>query len=198
MQSPLNNDHLLAVNNTCGGTLTGASGEISSPNFPGPYDNQLDCQWLIVVDPALGVHLELFSLDLEGICTHDSLQVGEGLTVGALSSSLSAASAPAPHYHFHVIIIVVAIVVVVVVVVVVVIIIIIIIISIITIVIIIMCCGWMGSKRLHLVIDRLRDRFCGEWPFSLRSFRVESTECELSRPDGRRKTIFRALYPRKN
>ena len=81
-QSPLNNDHLLAVNSTCGGTLTGASGEISSPNFPGPYDNQLDCQWLIVVDPALAVHLELFSFDLEDICAHDSLQVGQRLAHG--------------------------------------------------------------------------------------------------------------------
>ena len=167
------------MNNTCGGTLTGASGEISSPNFPGPYDNQLDCQWLIVVDPALGVHLELFTLDLEGICTHDSLQVGEGLTVRALSSSLSATSAPAPHYHLHIIIVVVVVVVVII---------------IIIIIIIIMCCGWMGSKTLHLVIDRLRVRYCGEWPSSLRSFRVESTECEIVQTGGEKRYSMRYIH----
>jgi cubilin len=31
----------------CGGTIKGQSGYIQSPNFPSPYDNNMDCEWYI-------------------------------------------------------------------------------------------------------------------------------------------------------
>uniref|UniRef100_A0A6Q2X490 CUB and Sushi multiple domains 3a n=1 Tax=Esox lucius TaxID=8010 RepID=A0A6Q2X490_ESOLU len=37
---------------TCGDTLRGASGIISSPNFPSEYYNSADCTWTILADPG--------------------------------------------------------------------------------------------------------------------------------------------------
>lgn len=59
-----NNFHLLSVNN-CGGELTETSGELTSPNFPGYYGNQMECQWLITVDTAFTLQLEVYSIDLD-------------------------------------------------------------------------------------------------------------------------------------
>lgn len=41
----------------CGSTLTALRGEITSPNYPGPYPSGRDCTWKILVTP--GSHIQL-------------------------------------------------------------------------------------------------------------------------------------------
>ena len=59
-------------------------GEISSPGFPTSYDNHMDWKWLITVDPAFSIRLDVFTIDIEDIpvdtqihrgCASDSLRV---------------------------------------------------------------------------------------------------------------------------
>ena len=47
---------LITVNH-CGSSLTALRGEITSPNYPGPYPSGRDCAWKIVVTP--GSHIQL-------------------------------------------------------------------------------------------------------------------------------------------
>ena len=61
-----------SVNRSCGGVITGTEGVITSPNYPDHYDNLMECQWLITVDPAYSLQLEV---EASLACPMDSLKV---------------------------------------------------------------------------------------------------------------------------
>ncbi|XP_070174252.1 cubilin-like [Littorina saxatilis] len=78
---------------TCGGQLTAMTGLLTSPNFPGNYSNQMECQWLITVDPAFTLQLDVYMIDIERPghtgyngyygyfteqCSQDSVQIRDG------------------------------------------------------------------------------------------------------------------------
>ncbi|XP_054975111.1 deleted in malignant brain tumors 1 protein-like [Sorex araneus] len=64
----------------CGGLLTSASGNFSSPNYPGFYPNNAECVWEIQVSPNSRVNLGFSSLRLEVNvnCTLDYVEVYDG------------------------------------------------------------------------------------------------------------------------
>nr|KAG5698141.1 hypothetical protein BaRGS_001736 [Batillaria attramentaria] len=70
--------------NRCGDrSLTGTGGMISSPNFPNDYDNYLDCEWLITVDPGYVVQVNspVYSFEQSPDCMYDSIQIINGDTL---------------------------------------------------------------------------------------------------------------------
>ncbi|RZF39688.1 hypothetical protein LSTR_LSTR013176 [Laodelphax striatellus] len=71
----------------CGGTLTGAKGQIISPSKAqsadkpgGTYPENLHCEWLIQVPKGqrIRIYFTKFSLEGRGKCTHDKLQISDG------------------------------------------------------------------------------------------------------------------------
>ncbi|TSK31354.1 CUB and sushi domain-containing protein 3 [Bagarius yarrelli] len=58
---------------TCGGTLRGSSGIISSPNFPSEYYNSADCTWTILADP--GDTISIIFTDFQTEEKYDYLEV---------------------------------------------------------------------------------------------------------------------------
>ncbi|RXM30192.1 CUB and sushi domain-containing protein 3 [Acipenser ruthenus] len=58
---------------TCGGTLRGSSGIISSPNFPSEYYNSVDCTWTILADP--GDTISIIFTDFQMEEKYDYLEV---------------------------------------------------------------------------------------------------------------------------
>uniref|UniRef100_A0A8C9TQI4 CUB and Sushi multiple domains 3 n=1 Tax=Scleropages formosus TaxID=113540 RepID=A0A8C9TQI4_SCLFO len=58
---------------TCGGTLRGSSGIISSPNFPSEYYNSADCTWTILADP--GDTISIIFTDFQMEDKYDYLEV---------------------------------------------------------------------------------------------------------------------------
>lgn len=66
----------------CGGLFHGNDGVISSPNFPQPYPQNIECVWLITVESGYHVSLDFGSpFDLEGhsSCRYDYVQVSNKL-----------------------------------------------------------------------------------------------------------------------
>uniref|UniRef100_A0A2C9KMJ4 CUB domain-containing protein n=1 Tax=Biomphalaria glabrata TaxID=6526 RepID=A0A2C9KMJ4_BIOGL len=51
-------------------------GNISSPNYPGNYDNNLVVTWLIVTGP--GTKIELTFQDVSTECGYDNVQIMDG------------------------------------------------------------------------------------------------------------------------
>ena len=49
----------------CGGLLTEASGEFTSPQHPQTYQNNLDCEWIIRVPRGDRIKLSFLALDIE-------------------------------------------------------------------------------------------------------------------------------------
>jgi uncharacterized membrane protein YcfT len=49
----------------CGGTQTGSSGTILSPNFPNNYNNNAICEWLIAAPLGTTLQLNVTSFDTE-------------------------------------------------------------------------------------------------------------------------------------
>ena len=41
------------------------TGEVLSPNYPAPYDNDADCQWHITVDVGFVIQLTFHEFDVE-------------------------------------------------------------------------------------------------------------------------------------
>ncbi|XP_061441668.1 cubilin [Rhineura floridana] len=71
----------------CGANFTAQSGRIVSPNFPHPYDNYLNCNYIIDVGPQSVVILNFDTFDLQshnalGDCAYDGLKVYRGNRVG--------------------------------------------------------------------------------------------------------------------
>ena len=48
----------------CGNSLDLIAGQLMSPNFPGPYENNIQCNWLIAAPNNMIVILEIFSFDV--------------------------------------------------------------------------------------------------------------------------------------
>ncbi|XP_035298709.1 cubilin isoform X2 [Cricetulus griseus] len=68
----------------CGRRFNGSRGDIISPNFPKPYDNNMNCTYFIDVEPQSLVILTFVSFHLEdrsaitGNCDHDGLHIIKG------------------------------------------------------------------------------------------------------------------------
>ncbi|XP_075684851.1 cubilin [Rhinoderma darwinii] len=72
----------------CGGVFQATSGEIHSPNYPSPYNDNTVCSWLIKVDPGHRVLLTFTDFDIEShfffsLCSYDHLTVYDGETSDA-------------------------------------------------------------------------------------------------------------------
>lgn len=63
----------------CGGPVTAPSGEIHSPLYPNSYPNNVDCSWVISVDPNHRVLLNFSDLDIEyhSNCSWDYVAVSD-------------------------------------------------------------------------------------------------------------------------
>uniref|UniRef100_A0ACB8FV66 Uncharacterized protein n=1 Tax=Sphaerodactylus townsendi TaxID=933632 RepID=A0ACB8FV66_9SAUR len=64
----------------CGANFTAQSGQIVSPNFPSQYDNNLNCNYTIDVEPQSVVILHFESFDLQSpgileICSYDGVKI---------------------------------------------------------------------------------------------------------------------------
>uniref|UniRef100_A0A3B4B326 CUB domain-containing protein n=1 Tax=Periophthalmus magnuspinnatus TaxID=409849 RepID=A0A3B4B326_9GOBI len=73
----------------CGGPITAPSGEIHSPSYPGSYPNNVDCSWVISVDPNHRVLLNFSDLDID-----DFLEIREGNSTGLLVGRFCGDSLP--------------------------------------------------------------------------------------------------------
>ncbi|KAK2582771.1 hypothetical protein KPH14_005036 [Odynerus spinipes] len=64
----------------CGGTLTSAKGDIVSPNYPQPYNQNAECIWRIAVAAGSTVQLVIVDLELEHHtrCRFDYVEISEG------------------------------------------------------------------------------------------------------------------------
>ncbi|XP_053323004.1 cubilin [Spea bombifrons] len=64
----------------CGGVVQASSGEIHSPNYPRPYDDNTECSWLIRVDSGHRVTLNFTDFDIEShrSCNYDSVSLYDG------------------------------------------------------------------------------------------------------------------------
>ncbi|KAI4882584.1 hypothetical protein NFI96_020277 [Prochilodus magdalenae] len=75
---------------TCGGTLTGNSGTLTSPNFPKYYPPLTKCEWNIEVAPNMNVKL-LFSKFMmskgDPLCLKDYVQINDEKLCGNLSAN---------------------------------------------------------------------------------------------------------------
>ena len=71
----------IAAHGSCGGTFEAQSGTLSSPNYPGDYEGDLDCKYFIDVDGILSkITVSFINFDLEsiGIKVYDYLEYGVG------------------------------------------------------------------------------------------------------------------------
>lgn len=55
----------MTAEDTCGGTLRGSSGVISSPEFQGDYKNSGECTWTILADTGDTISLVFTEFQLE-------------------------------------------------------------------------------------------------------------------------------------
>ncbi|VVC99646.1 unnamed protein product [Leptidea sinapis] len=64
----------------CGGTLTGVSGTISSPNYPNEYHENAECFYKIVTSSGSQIRLTFHELDLEDTfgCKDDYVEIYDG------------------------------------------------------------------------------------------------------------------------
>ncbi|XP_060104406.1 cubilin [Heteronotia binoei] len=67
----------------CGANFTAPTSRIVSPNFPGQYDNNLNCNYIIDVEPQSVVILQFESFDLQspamlGMCSYDGVRIFKG------------------------------------------------------------------------------------------------------------------------
>lgn len=75
------NETFVIIGVKCGGILSAPSGNISSPNFPGPYPYNIDCSWLIVVAEGSSVLLTFhhFELEYHANCDYDYIKIYNGI-----------------------------------------------------------------------------------------------------------------------
>ncbi|KAJ8040728.1 Deleted in malignant brain tumors 1 protein [Holothuria leucospilota] len=66
---------------TCGGSLSGLSGEITSPGYPSGYSANLNCIWTIEAAPNQVIELTVQQFDLQdsASCLSDSLTIYDGI-----------------------------------------------------------------------------------------------------------------------
>ncbi|XP_033110748.1 cubilin-like [Anneissia japonica] len=67
---------------TCGGTVAGTGGNVTSPNFPAVYDNDLNCEWIFrgTTGHYLTVSFSVFNLgaNTDNCATGDKIEVYDG------------------------------------------------------------------------------------------------------------------------
>lgn len=65
----------------CGGTLSGSSGEIISPNYPQPSTYDAACTWKVVVSSGSTIDVVFGDLDLTSTsnCAQEYVQISDGL-----------------------------------------------------------------------------------------------------------------------
>ncbi|XP_070708966.1 cubilin [Pempheris klunzingeri] len=73
------------VQGGCGGPITAPSGEIHSPLYPSSYPNNVDCSWVISVDPHHRVFFNFSDLDIEyhSSCSWDYVAIHDGPTISS-------------------------------------------------------------------------------------------------------------------
>lgn len=65
--------------NACGNTITGRRGEITSPNYPKNYANNLHCEWQISVKTDETIIIRILDMDIRVIYVcHDYLRIYDG------------------------------------------------------------------------------------------------------------------------
>ncbi|XP_063636066.1 cubilin-like [Cydia splendana] len=66
----------------CGGTLTSASGSISSPNYPQTYNDNAECFYKVITSSGSRIQIWFTDLDLERTrnCRDDYIEIFDGLT----------------------------------------------------------------------------------------------------------------------
>ncbi|XP_072933024.1 cubilin-like [Epargyreus clarus] len=71
----------------CGGTLTGSSGSITSPNYPNAYNENCECFYKIVVSSGSRIRLSFADLQLERStdCTDDYVEIFDGRDLNSAS-----------------------------------------------------------------------------------------------------------------
>ncbi|KAI8034244.1 hypothetical protein M5D96_013003 [Drosophila gunungcola] len=64
----------------CGGHVHANSGELTSPDFPANYSNNLHCDWRLTggMGQLLEIQLDLFDLELSSNCSSDYLEIRNG------------------------------------------------------------------------------------------------------------------------
>ncbi|XP_066598353.1 cubilin-like [Prorops nasuta] len=64
----------------CGGSMSGATGDIISPNYPQPYNYNADCTWKISVAAGSVIRIFFMDLDLEqhSKCRYDYIEISDG------------------------------------------------------------------------------------------------------------------------
>uniref|UniRef100_A0A8C3I7Z9 Cubilin n=1 Tax=Chrysemys picta bellii TaxID=8478 RepID=A0A8C3I7Z9_CHRPI len=83
----------------CGGVFQASSGEIHSPNYPQPYNDNTDCAWIIQVDHGHRVLLNFtdFDIGLRQSCDYNNVAVFDGPDSEApLLEKLCGAQHPSP------------------------------------------------------------------------------------------------------
>ncbi len=61
---------MICLFTACGGIIdTGveSEGQIQSPGYPGPYGNNLDCQWNVTIMPGYQVQLDISKLEVKSL-----------------------------------------------------------------------------------------------------------------------------------
>uniref|UniRef100_A0AAQ4PGY7 Cubilin n=1 Tax=Gasterosteus aculeatus aculeatus TaxID=481459 RepID=A0AAQ4PGY7_GASAC len=73
------------VQGGCGGPVTAPSGEIHSPWYPSSYPNNVDCSWIISVDPNHRVFFNFSDVDIEhhSNCSRDHVAIHDGPTTSS-------------------------------------------------------------------------------------------------------------------
>ncbi|KAK2886327.1 cubilin [Channa argus] len=87
------------VQGGCGGPVTAPSGEIHSPLYPNSYPNNVDCSWVISVDPNHRVFFNFTDLDIEhhGECSWDYVAIHDGPTMSSpLLAQVCGTNLPVP------------------------------------------------------------------------------------------------------
>ncbi|KAJ8727244.1 hypothetical protein PYW08_015641 [Mythimna loreyi] len=85
--------HYSPLSNACGGALTSEEGTIASPNYPGPYPVNTDCEWVLKSSPGNSayVQFERFDLEFSEGCNDDYVEIretnGAGRLLGVYCSS---------------------------------------------------------------------------------------------------------------
>ncbi|XP_019353396.2 cubilin [Alligator mississippiensis] len=87
------------ISGGCGGVFQATSGEIHSPNYPNPYNDNTDCSWVIQVDYGHRVLLNFTDFDTEPhhACNYDNVSVFDGPTSEApILGNLCGSQHPTP------------------------------------------------------------------------------------------------------
>ncbi|KAJ8727243.1 hypothetical protein PYW08_015640 [Mythimna loreyi] len=91
--------HYSPLSNACGGALTSEEGTIASPNYPGPYPVNTDCEWVLKSSPGNSayVQFERFDLEFSEGCNDDYVEIRETNGAGRLLGVYCSSETPKNH-----------------------------------------------------------------------------------------------------